>query len=156
MKNVKFLVIIVLLSLGAVLYQNYIKSDLSRFIVRKSLPFTFDSTSLSQDYGVDPRGVFFVHERMFGGLTATEGIVLVVLPEKTEYSDSRVKETGEKYYYRMVKVGDYYVARTKKTFSPSFFYFKSGAICFPTVNQEKFSSADLLQNYHGGYVLRSN
>lgn len=144
------------LSMVTVFYHYSTKSNLAKFVIRESLPFAFDSTQIAEDYGIDSRGIFFVHERMLDGCNTQDDVLLIVLPEKTAHADRWVEETGEKYYYRMAKVGNYYAARTRKVFTPAMFYFQSGSICFPTFNQEKFSPEDLLQNHWGGYVLKSN
>lgn len=105
----------------------------------------------SESYGITSDGTFFIHQDLVSGF---KNLVVVVLPKNTAHSDSTVYETGEKNVYRMVKVGDYFLAKPKEKLTKPFYYFKSGVICFPTFETEQFSANDLVKNQCEGYLLK--
>lgn len=136
--------------------ENQLKTDVPVF--KKSLSCSdFDSLQLSssEDWGVQANSTFFIHQRMFLGLNReVNDLILVILPEKEVNAEGVIEETGQKEYYQMIKVGDYFVAKPEKLPSKPLFYFKSGHICFPYFNREKFSKSELLKNQYGGLIIR--
>lgn len=135
----------------------------SNRVIQKSL--SVDTTfSSSEDYGVTTDGIFFFKATLE---PEVDSMILVIVPENPIYiAECTIRENNlfnNHRYYKMIRVGDYYLAKVENLYANPIYYFSAGYTYYPTfdIDQNTFdesilSSNDLLSNECGGYLLKSN
>lgn len=122
-------------------------------IQESAFPEPIEESYLEGDYGVMFDGTFYVHQKL---IPLIENPILVILPKNAIRENGVVIENNDRMLFRMLKDGDYYVARPHKVDYGHLFYFMSDWICYPTMAPDKFSGDDLARNQYGGYLLKRN